>query len=148
MNPTTVYVDNSELRPPNYERKHTYGQAVYVAPGNLEVQFPGSPNYPPVAPTDRPGNYIILETDETNSQYSYVYSCDSKCKDENDVSTCSYKPHFWILVRENSNEQFGMTTKQRWARCMEIFKNAGASDNALEIMKWAHNEYDLEGCEA
>lgn len=148
-----VNVDNAATRQRKsgrYYRKHAYGQALYLSPGNLFVQFPGSPFYPPEAeyvPDGELGNYIVLQSDAENQEYAYIYSCGDYCSDETDVSTCSYRPIFWINVREQSNNAFGVPTVDRIEAALEIFYQGGASENAVEIMRGYFTQHNLNNCD-
>lgn len=146
---TRVNVDNSGIqyqpKIDEWGRVHALGQAVYVAPGQLEVGFPfgGNPDYPPQVPSNGVGNYIILSTDVTSSEYTYIYSCDNVGKNKD-----AMKPIIWILVRDPSNNAFGMTTDQRIEEALAIWSSYGASDNAVNQVRESFRHDNLDPCGA
>lgn len=75
-----IGVDNSDIKQDKktgiWFRYHLEGQALYIGPtgGNFQVSFVTSKDYPPTKDNYREpwGNYIVLQTDATSSEYTYV----------------------------------------------------------------------------
>lgn len=114
------------------------------------MAFPGeSLYYPPTTDHIKEpwGNYIILKTDATSSEYSYVFSCVDWCRNPNKPESCSNSPVFWLLNRVPDSNAFGVPVEDRIAEALTIYKQAGASDTAVEYMKNAFYTKNMEFCE-
>lgn len=145
-----LQIDNSEI-PSGQSRRHVYATGVLLnnKPGEFYVTFKGAPDYPPNPDSDT-SNLVVLGTDKNHQVYAYTYSCVEGCDDPNhapdDLSSCYSEPNFWIMMRDTSNYVDGLTTRDRWNQVMKIYKQAGASDNAVKIMTDNYNLNDISYC--
>lgn len=149
---SNILIDNSEIRYHDNKRTHAYGEGIFINNGNLEVSFKWNApdNFPPSSQGVELGNYIVLNTDVDHQTYAYIYGCHDYCTNQNhapdDLSSCYYEPSFFVLVREASNYIGGLSTEDRWDQIMVIFRQAGGSDLAIQVMTDSRNVYDLEKC--
>lgn len=147
-----IGVDNSDIMQDKvtgqWFRDHLYGQGLYIGPdgGSFEVSFTTQPDsYPPEKDNIREpwGNYILLGLDADAAEYAYVYSCFNVCQTE---ETCDSYVVFWVLSRVLGENVFGVSTTDRISEIMDIYRQAGASEAAVQTVTDSWTIFDNTKC--
>lgn len=138
----SVIVVNSNTMP-NGEREEGRGRAEYVLPGSLQVSIGG---YSRVADAGDRGNYNIFEVDEKMESHSYVFACTEVCV----FGRCLFhQPQLWVLSRSNdmSSPWNGKTWEERAEELLEYYRKAGASPNAVKIVRNSLQYETFDSCQ-